>query len=384
METPGGSSNICFLRWMRWIDMINGIQLFNVTPLAGTFTRIFYILQAVQLLVAYNFGIVCLHAASLEEFAVQFNQFGGILLTFSRLININVHRSALVRTAQFINEAKFHHLNERADNIRTSTLRYAGRFLTALLGIQLVTLIFWFVLNELQSRSQDVLLPSLVHLPFDVTRWSATVRFAFRLYFYAANSQLMLTFLGSYVITSSYLLSLTIELRILNGSYARAPMDPRSLDGFLKDRAIYKVELLEHIGTIKRQMNVSLLLELVFIVCLLTINGLRLLTTGSVFSEVALSSSMILIYLLELFQYCWQVDEMELLHEHQTHDVYSTPWYNDRVVRQKKTQLLLTIQMAQVPLRFMSGGMYRLSVALFVSVVQFIYSLVMLLLQFKS
>ncbi|XP_049288379.1 odorant receptor 42b [Anopheles funestus] len=191
----------------------------------------------------------------------------------------------------------------------------------------------------------------------------------------------MFTFFGSYVITSSYLLTLTIELRILNDSYAGAPSDPLQLVTFLKDRVVYKESLLQHIGTMKRQMNVSILLELVLIVCLLAINGLRLCTTTSDLSELVLSCSMIMIYLLEFFQYCWQVDEMELLHEEQASAVYSTPWVG--AMRQTKALLLITIRMSQVPLRFMCGGMYQLSTELFTAVVQFIYSLVMMLLHFK-
>uniref|UniRef100_A0A182NZB2 Uncharacterized protein n=1 Tax=Anopheles dirus TaxID=7168 RepID=A0A182NZB2_9DIPT len=375
------TSRICFLRWARWMDSINGINLHDDSTLARTCKRGFYLLQLVQLLVAYNFGVVCLGPISLEEFALQFNQFGGIMLTFSRLIAINYYRPELIETAQFINASRFHHLNERAERIRTGTIRTAGRFLSALLAIQIVTLLFWFLLTEVQAYERDVLLPMLTHLPFDAGQWPTVLRGAFRLYFYLANTQLMLTFFGSYVLTSSYLLTLTIELRILNDSYTGAPEDARQLAAFLKERVVYKVTLLRHIRTIKRQMNVSILLELVFIVCLLAINGLRLCTTNSDLSEVALSSSMILIYLLELFQYCWQVDEMELLHERQAFAVYSTPWTG--AARQTKALLLITTSMAQVPIRFMCGGMYQLSTELFATVVQFIYSLVMMLLHFN-
>uniref|UniRef100_A0A182Q5U6 Uncharacterized protein n=1 Tax=Anopheles farauti TaxID=69004 RepID=A0A182Q5U6_9DIPT len=375
------TSRICFLRWARWMDSINGINLQDDSTLARTCKRGFYLLQLVQLLIVYNFAVVCSRKITLEEFAVQFNQLGGIMLTFSRIIAINYNRKELVETAQFINASKFHHLNARAESISTGTIRNAGRFLSTLLGLQIVTLMFWFLLTELQAHERDVLLPMITHLPFDAAGWPTILRVAFRFYFYLANTQLMLTFFGSYVLTSSYLLTLTIELRILNDSYTEAPEHPSLLVDFLKERVAYKVALLRHIRTIKRQMNVSILLELVFIVCLLTINGLRLCTTKSDPSEVALSSSMILIYMLELFQYCWQVDEMELLHERQAFAVYSTPWMG--AIRQTKASLLITINMAQVPLRFMCGGMYQLSTALFATIVQFIYSLVMMLLQFK-
>uniref|UniRef100_A0A182KAD4 Uncharacterized protein n=1 Tax=Anopheles christyi TaxID=43041 RepID=A0A182KAD4_9DIPT len=382
MVTTSGPSNICFLQWIRWMDTINGIHLHDDSRLARTFEYMFYALQLVQLLIAYNFTLICSRTISLEKFAVQFNQFGGVLLTLSRVIAINVFRAQLKETAQFINAAKFHHLNERARHIRSGSIHIAGRFLTTLLTIQIVTLIFWFALIELQAQQQDVLLPVITYLPFDASHWPTFAKVAFRLYVYLAYTQLMLTFFGSYIITSSYLLSLTIELRILNDSYAEAPANPQQLIAFLKDRVVYKVALLQHIRTVKRQMNVSILLELVFIVCLLAINGLRLCTTTSNLSEVTLSGSMIMIYLLELFQYCWQVDEMELLHEGQAFAVYSTPW--NGAIKQSKALLLITIRMAQVPLRFMCGGMYQLSTELFGTVLQFIYSLIMMLLHFKE
>uniref|UniRef100_A0A182MTI1 Uncharacterized protein n=1 Tax=Anopheles culicifacies TaxID=139723 RepID=A0A182MTI1_9DIPT len=379
MVTPDQCTNICFLRWIRWMDTINGIHLHDESRWARTFQYIFYILQLGQLLLAYNFVITCMSTTSLEQFAQQFNQFGGVLLTFFRVINL--FRTELRHTARFINASQFHHLNERAEQIRTETIRPAGRFLSALLGVQIVTLIFWFLLTELQAYQQNVLLPTVTYLPFDASGWPTFLKLLFRVYVYLSYTQFMLTFFGSYVITSSYLLTLTIELRILNDSYVGAPEDPRQLASFLKDRVVYKVSLLQHIGTIKRQMNVSILFELVLIVCLLAINGIRLFTTTSDLSELVLSCSMIMIYLLELFQYCWQIDEMEVLHEGQAYAVYSTPWVGS--MRQTKALLLITIRMAQVPLRFMCGGMYQLSTELFASVVQFIYSLVMMLLQFK-
>ncbi|XP_053667620.1 uncharacterized protein LOC128717968 [Anopheles marshallii] len=380
MDTSGQLSNICFLRWIRWMDTINGIHLHDDSRLAHAFQCVFYILQLGQLLIAYNFGVICMNTTSLEQFAQQFNQFGGILLTFSRVIAINIYRKELRQTAQFINASEFHHLNERAEQIRSGTIRLAGRFLSTLLGIQIVTLIFWFMLTELQAYKLDVLLPTVTYLPFDASEWPEFLKVIFRVYIYLSNTQLMLTFFGSYVITSTYLLTLTIELRILNDSYAAAPDDPRQLVTFLKDRVVYKVSLLLHIGTIKQQMNGSILFELMLIVCLLAINGLRLLKTSSDLSELALSCSMIMIYLLEFFQYCWQVDEIELLHEQQAYAVYSTPWIG--AIQHTKALLLITIRMAQVPLRFMCGGMYQLSTELFATVVQFIYSLVMMLLQF--
>uniref|UniRef100_A0A182VZ48 Uncharacterized protein n=1 Tax=Anopheles minimus TaxID=112268 RepID=A0A182VZ48_9DIPT len=381
MDTSEPLTNICFLRWIRWMDTINGIHLHDESRLARAFQYIFYILQLGQLLLAYNFAISCMSTISLEQFAQQFNQFGGVLLTFSRVIAINIYRTELRHTARFINVSKFHHLNERAELIRSGTIRPAGRFLSALLGVQIVTLVFWFLLTELQAYKQNVLLPTVTYLPFDPSGWSTFLKVVFRVYVYLSYTQFMFTFFGSYVITSSYLLTLTIELRILNDSYIGAPEDPQQLASFLKDRVEYKVSLLQHISIIKQQMNVSILFELVLIVCLLAINGIRLCTTISDLSELVLSCSMIMIYLLELFQYCWQVDEMELLHEGQAYAVYSTPWVGS--VRQTKALLLITIRMAQVPLRFMCGGMYQLSTELFATVVQFIYSLVMMLLQFK-
>uniref|UniRef100_A0A182S6G8 Uncharacterized protein n=1 Tax=Anopheles maculatus TaxID=74869 RepID=A0A182S6G8_9DIPT len=381
MGSPGHPSNICFLRWMRLMDTINGIHLHDDSRLARACQIVFYILQLGQLLIVYNFGIICINTISLEEFALQFNQFGGIMLTFFRVLVINVYRTELKETAQFINAAPFHHLNERAGKIRSETIRNAGRFLSILFGVQVVTLVFWFIMTELQAHKQNVLLPTVTYLPFDASDWPSVLKVVFRLFVYLSYTQLMLTFLGSYTITSSYLLTLTIELRILNDSYAGAPDNPQQLVTFLKERVKYKVTLLQHIGIIKRHMNVSILFELVLIVCLLAINGLRLCTTTSDLSEVTLSSSMIMIYLLEFFQYCWQVDEMELLHEEQACAVYSTPWVS--AMPHTKAPLLITIRMAQVPLRFMCGGMYQLSTELFATVVQFIYSLVMMLLQFK-
>uniref|UniRef100_A0A182IIQ6 Uncharacterized protein n=1 Tax=Anopheles arabiensis TaxID=7173 RepID=A0A182IIQ6_ANOAR len=384
MGTANQPSSICFLRWIGWMDTINGIHLHDDSRLARAFEYTFYALQLVQLLNGYNFAVLCRNdTISLETFAEQFNQFGGILLTLSRVIAIVGSFPRLKDTAEFINACKFHHLNERAEEIRAGSIHNAGRFLSTLLTVQIVTLVFWFALTELQAHRQDVLLPIFIYLPFDASHWPQVAKVAFRLYAYLAYAQLMLTFFGSYIITSSYLLTLTIELRILNDSYAAAPTDPQQLVAFLKERVIYKAALLQHIRTIKRHMNGSVLLELLFIVCLLALNGLRLCTTTTTsdLSELALSSSMILIYLLELFQYCWQVDEMELLHEGQAFAVYSTPWTG--AIMQSKPFLLITIRMAQVPLRFMCGGMYQLSTELFTSVVQFIYSLIMMLLQFK-
>ncbi|XP_058117092.1 uncharacterized protein LOC131288765 [Anopheles ziemanni] len=381
MEAPGQPSKICFLRWVEWMDMTNGINLFERSRYGSVFTGVFWVLQTMQLLIAYNFFIVCTVTSSLEEFSIQFNQFGGILLTFSRLICIQYNRKNLQKTAAFVNASKFHHLNERADVIYTKTLHVAKRLLSTLLAIQLVTIAFWFLQNEYQARQTDVLLPMVSYLPFDPTHWSAGAKFAFRVSFYVANTQLMMVFFGSYIITSCYLLTMTIELRILNGSYATAPTNPDQLVSFFRERVVYKQELLEHIGIIKRQMNFSTLFELVFIVCLLTINALRICMTSSNLSEVALSTSMILIYVLELFQYCWQVDEIELLHELQAFAIYSTPWYHG--AQKTKALLLITIRMSQMPLRFVCGGMYRLSTELFASVIQFIYSLVTMLLQFK-
>uniref|UniRef100_A0A182PYZ2 Uncharacterized protein n=1 Tax=Anopheles epiroticus TaxID=199890 RepID=A0A182PYZ2_9DIPT len=382
MDTVNRPSNICFLRWIRWMDTINGIHLHDDSRLACAFEYIFFALQLVQLLFAYNFTMICFNTVSLEEFAEQFNQFGGVLLTFLRVgVIVSSCFPSTPEAAGFINASKFNHLNERAEHIRSGTIRNAGRFLSTLLTVQIVTLLFWFAITEVQSQQQDVLLPILTHQPFDASRWPTYAKVAFRLYVYLSYTQLMLTFFGSYIITSSYLLMLTIELRILNDSYATAPADPQQLVTFLKDRVVYKVELLHHIQLIKRQMNMSILLELVFVVCLLAINGLRLCTTTSHLSEVALSSSMIFIYLLELFQYCWQVDEMELLHQTQAFAAYSTPWVG--AMKQTKALQLITIRMAQVPLCFMCGGMYQISTELFASVVQFIYSLVMMLLHFK-
>uniref|UniRef100_A0A182INV3 Uncharacterized protein n=1 Tax=Anopheles atroparvus TaxID=41427 RepID=A0A182INV3_ANOAO len=381
MEAPGQPTKICFLRWVEWMDMANGINLYESSRYGRVFTGIFCVLQLMQLLIGYNFVAVCSVSSSLEEFSIQFNQFGGILLTYARLIGIQYHRKNLQKTADFVNASKFHHLNDRADEICTKTVRTAKQFLSTLLAIQLVTMGFWFLLNEYQAHQQGVLLPMVTYLPFDATRWSTASKFAFRLGFYAANTQLMMAFFGSYIITSSYLLAMTIELRILNDSYATAPIAPDRLVAFLQERVVYKQQLLEHIGIIKRQMNLTTLVELLFIVCLLTINALRICMTSSDLTELALSTSMILIYVLELFQYCWQVDEIELLHERQAFAVYSTPWVYG--MRQTKALLLVTIKMSQMPLRFMCGGMYRLSTALFASVIQFIYSLVMMLLQFK-
>ncbi|XP_050088497.1 uncharacterized protein LOC126572852 [Anopheles aquasalis] len=373
---------INFFRWVEWMDTINGINLFASHRLGRYFQRAFYVLQLAQLLVAYNLVVGCLQNTTLEEFAKRFNEFGGILLTFSRLIVINHHKSDLRRTANFINLSAFHWLNERADTIRNRTLVNARKFLTTLLFVQIVTLVFWFLLTEYQARKQNVLLPMLPHLPFgDTAQWPEAAKLAFRLYFYLGYSQLMFTFFGSYVITSCYLLALTIELRILNDSYKDAPLELAALVSFVKERSIYKSALHEHIDIVKRLMNGGVLLELVFIVGLLTINGLRLCTMTSDWIEVALSSSMILIYLFELFQYCWQVDEIELLHKQHSFAVYSTPWTG--AIRPLKAFLLITIPASQKPLCFMCGDMYQLSATLFASMLQFIYSLLMMLLQFN-
>ncbi|KFB36940.1 AGAP002044-PA-like protein [Anopheles sinensis] len=381
MEAPGQPSKICFLRWVEWMDMTNGINLFERSRYGYVSTGVFWVLQIMQLLIAYNFFVVCTVTSSLEEFSIQFNQFGGILLTFSRVLCIQYNRKNLQKTAAFINASKFHHLNESANKIYTKTLHVAKRLLSSLLAIQLLSMVFWFLQNEYQARQMDVLLPMVSYLPFDPTRWSSEAKFAFRLSFYVANTQLMMAFFGSYIITSCYLLTMTIELRILNGSYETAPTNPDQLVTFLRERVVYKQELLEHIGIIKRQMNLSTLVELVFIVCLLTINALRICMTSSNPSEVFMSTSMILIYVLELFQYCWQVDEIELLQERHAFAVYSTPWYHS--AQKTKALLLITIRMSQMPLNFVCGGMYRLSTVLFASVIKLIYSLVMMLLQFK-
>uniref|UniRef100_A0A182YAR9 Uncharacterized protein n=1 Tax=Anopheles stephensi TaxID=30069 RepID=A0A182YAR9_ANOST len=381
MSSSGQGSNICFLGWIRWMDTVNGIHLHDESRLARAFQLVFYVLQLSQLLVIYNFLSSCLHTVSLEEFARQFNQCGGYVLTFFRVATINMYRTDLKETAQFINAAEFHHLNARAEKIRSGPIRHAGRVLSILFAIQVVAITLWFIMTELQAQAQNVLLPTVTYLPFDASGWPTLLKVMFRLYVYLSCTQLFLTFFGSYIITSSYLLTLTIELRILNDSYAGAPDDPQQLVAFLEDRVRYKVTLLHHIGIIKRQMNVGLLFELVLIVCLLAINGLRVCTTSSDLSEIALSGSMIMIYLLEFFQYCWQVDEMQQLHEGQAFAVYSTPWVG--AMHETKAQLLITTRMAQVPLRFMCGGMYQLSTELFATVVQFIYSLVMMLLHFK-
>ncbi|XP_049537896.1 uncharacterized protein LOC125952471 [Anopheles darlingi] len=376
---------INFFRWVDWMDTINGINLFESHRFGRYFRRAFYVLQLAQLLVAYNLVVSCLQNTTLEEFAKRFNEFGGILLTFSRLLVINHHKHDLRQTANFINVSAFHGLNERASAIRHRTVANARKFLSTLLLVQIVTLAFWFLLAEYQARKQNVLLPMLTYLPFgDSDQWPEAAKFAFRLYFYLANTQLLFTFFGSYVITSCYLLALTIELRILNDSYIGAPSESGvALVAFLKERSIYKSALHQHITIVKRLMNGGVLLELVFIVCLLTINGLRLCTMTSDWIEVALSSSMILIYLFELFQYCWQVDEMELLHKQHSFAVYSTPWTGGRSLRSIKALMLITIPASQKPLGFKCGGMYQLSSVLFASMLQFIYSLLMMLLQFK-
>lgn len=79
---------INFFRWVEWMDTINGINLFANRRPGQYFQRAFYVLQLAQLLVAYNLVVGCLLNTTLEEFAKRFNEFGGILLTFSRLLVI--------------------------------------------------------------------------------------------------------------------------------------------------------------------------------------------------------------------------------------------------------------------------------------------------------